>query len=54
MKITGIRINDLDEDRVVSVELPDILEEISNGDQYYWSIFFSIQSSEKTSEKTIE
>ncbi len=39
MKIKGIRILDT-VNKIVSVELPDILEEIIDGDLYYWSILF--------------
>lgn len=37
MKVKGIRILDKVK-RVVSVELPDILEEIPNGNLFHWSI----------------
>lgn len=40
MESTGIRINDLKENGVVSVRLPDILEEIQNGNLFYWSILY--------------
>jgi hypothetical protein len=37
MKKLGIRISD-DVNRVISVDLSDILEEIQNGDSFFWSI----------------
>lgn len=39
MKVRGIRILD-SKDRVVSVELPDILEEIWDGNLLQWSILY--------------
>lgn len=39
MKVRGIRISD-SRDRVVSVELPDILEEIRDGNLLQWSILY--------------
>ncbi|MBI5346279.1 MAG: hypothetical protein HZB76_03975 [Chlamydiae bacterium] len=39
MKSQGIRILDKN-NRIVSVELPDILKEIQNGDLFHWSILF--------------
>jgi hypothetical protein len=39
MKTKGIRILDK-ENRVVSVKLPDILEQIENGNLFNWSILF--------------
>ena len=35
----GIRISDK-KNRIVSVELPEILNEINNGDQFVWSILY--------------
>ena len=40
METKGIRIADKI-NNIVSVELPDILQEISNGQFFYWSILFS-------------
>jgi Txe/YoeB family toxin of Txe-Axe toxin-antitoxin module len=39
MKIKGIRISDK-KNNIVSVELPDILLEISNGNSLYWSVLY--------------
>ncbi len=39
MKTKGIRILDK-ENKIVSVTLPEILEEIVDGDLFYWSILF--------------
>ncbi len=39
MKIKGIRISDK-KNNIVSVELPDILIEISNGNSLYWSVLY--------------
>jgi hypothetical protein len=39
MKSTGIRILDK-KDRLVTVELPDILKEIPNGESFKWSILY--------------
>lgn len=40
MKSTGIRIEDCKENGVISVQLTDILEEIYDGDLFYWSILY--------------
>lgn len=39
MKTNAIRINDK-EDAQISVNLPDILAKIHNGDEFFWSILF--------------
>lgn len=39
MKTYGVRISDT-KNHIVTVRLPDILQEINNGDQFYWSILF--------------
>ena len=40
MKTTGIRISD-GKNGILCVELPDILEEIDNGESFFWAIPFS-------------
>lgn len=40
MELKGIRIEDLTENGIVSVKLPDILKEIPNGNSFFWSILY--------------
>jgi hypothetical protein len=39
MKIKGIRILDK-KNNIISVELPEILEQINDGDSFFWSVLY--------------
>jgi hypothetical protein len=40
MKSKGIRIEDIDNNSVITVKLPSILEEIQDGNAFHWSILY--------------
>lgn len=52
MSVKGIRILD-SENNVVSVKLPDILQEIHNGATFHWSILFLDSMGDLCKEKSI-